>query len=166
MGKFVITMAALLAVAMATSSRAAGSGHWITQPRCTATTTALTCTGRASGVQPRFIVGLGAVEAGITGEVHYMCGDPVFQAIFYGFPPDAVDVGYFAESGFHNGRRFLVEFSPPSEPLDRGARIRCLSGEWTRDPGYYNVRVAVGWGFGSYSPIGALDAFVGTVSPG
>jgi hypothetical protein len=52
---------------MATASRAAGSGHWIGQPRCTATTPVLTCTGRASGIQPQFVVGLGAVQAGITG---------------------------------------------------------------------------------------------------
>jgi hypothetical protein len=165
MRKFVITMAALLALAMAASSRAAGSDHWITQPRCSATTTALTCTGRAAGVQPRFIFGLGAVEGGITGEVRYTCSDPAFDAIFFGFPPDAAGVGYFAEADFHNGRTFSVGFLPPSEPLDLGARLRCLSGEWTRDPEYYNVRLAIGWGFGSYSPIEGLDASIGAVSP-
>jgi hypothetical protein len=166
MRKFVITMAALLAFALATSSRAAGSGHWTTQPRCTATNTGLTCAGRAAGVQPQFIVGLGPVQAGITGEVRYTCSDPVFVSVLFGFPPDAPAVGYLSEADFHNGHPFSVPFLPPSEPLDMGARNSCLSGEWTRDPAYYNVRVAVGWGFGSYSPLEVLSARIGTVSPG
>lgn len=166
MRRFVITMAALLALAVATSSRAAGSAHWTTQPRCAATTTSLTCTGRGSGVQPQFIFGLGAVQAGITGEVRYTCSDPVFEAVFSGFPPDAPGSGYFAETDFHNGRPFSSQFSPPSAPPDLGAQILCVSRQWTRDPVYYNVRVAVGWGFGSYSPIEGLDASIGTVSPG
>jgi hypothetical protein len=166
MHKFVITMAAILALAIATSSRAAGSGHWTTQPQCTTTNTGLTCVGRAAGVQPQFIFGVGAVQAGITGEVRYTCSDPVFVSVFFGFPPDAPGVGYLSDAAFHNGRRFSVQFSPPTEPLDMGARNACLSGEWTRDPAYYNVRVAVGWGFGSYSPLEALSAPIGTVSPG
>jgi hypothetical protein len=166
MRKFVITTAALLTVAMATASRAAGSGHWLGQPRCTATTSALTCTGRASGIQPQFVVGLGPVQAGITGEVRYTCGDPIFDAVFSGFPADAPGSGYFAEGNFRNGRPFTVQFAPPSVPPDLGAQILCLSGEWTRDPRYYEVRVAVGWGFGSYTPLEALSAPIGAVSPG
>jgi hypothetical protein len=166
MRTLVITMVALLALAIATSSRAAGSAHWTTQPRCAATTRALSCTGRAAGVQPQFIVGLGAVQAGMTGEIHYTCSDPVFESVFLGFPPDAPGSGYFAETAFHNGHPFSVQFSPPSEPPDLGAQILCVSRQWTRDPTYYNVRVAVGWGFGSYSPIEGLDAAIGAVSPG
>jgi hypothetical protein len=166
MRHFVITVAVFLAFAMASTSRAAASGHWSTQPRCTATTASLRCTGRASGVQPQFIFGLGAVQAGITGDVRYTCSDPVFDAVFSGFPPDAPGAGYFSEADLHNGRTFVVEFSPPSEPLDLGARLLCLSGQWTRDPVFYNVRVAVGWGFGSYTPLEALSAPIGTVSAG
>jgi hypothetical protein len=166
MRKLVIALAALLGLAIATSSRAEGAAHWTRLARCTATTASLTCTGRAGGVQPQFIAGLGAVQAGITGDIHYACSDPVFETVFSGFPPDAPGSGYFAETDFHNGHPFTVQFSPPSVPPGLGAQILCTSGQWTRDPVYYNVRVAVGWGFGSYSPLEGLDASIGTVSPG
>jgi hypothetical protein len=166
MAKLGITTAVLLALALPAGSNAAGSARWVAQPSCTATTTVLSCTGRAAGVHPQAIAGLGPVEAGIRGEVHYTCVDPMFQAIFYGYPVDAPSVGYFAETAFHNGNAFSIDFTPPEQPLDMSAQDQCLSGQWIRDPNYYNVSVAVGWGFGSYNPIEALSASTRTVLPG
>jgi hypothetical protein len=166
MAKLGIMTAVLLALALPAVSDAARSASWIAQPSCTATTTALSCTGRATGVQPRAIAGLGPVEVSIRGEVHYTCVDPIFQAIFYGFPVDAPSVGYFAEEAFHNGKAFSIDFAPSDQPLNLSAQNQCLSEQWTRDPNYYNVSVAVGWGFGSYTPIEALSGSAGTVLPG
>jgi hypothetical protein len=163
-----VTMAALLALAMPASSNATGSPRWSTDPTCTATTTALTCSGKAAAVQPQTIIGLSSVEAGIKGEVHYTCADPAFESIFFGFPGlGPVEDRYLASGDFHNGRTFSVQFAPPSAPLGITAGYACFSGQWTRDPNYYNVRVVVGWGFGSATPSEALAAAsVGTVSPG
>jgi hypothetical protein len=163
MRRYVITTAALLAFATAGNSRAAGSAHWTAEPLCAATGMTLTCTGKAAGVQPQVVAGLGPVGAGVTGEIRYTCSDPVFDSVFSGFPADAPGIGYFGEVDFHNGHSFSVGFSPPNEPSDLGARILCTSGEWTRDREYYHVRVAVGWGFGSYSPIEGLSSSIGTV---
>lgn len=170
MTKLMITMAArlvalLMLLALPATSSAAGSARWTTYPACTGTATALTCTGKAAGVQPRFYPGLSPVEAAIRGEVHYTCTDPVFQSIFYGYPTFGPTVAYLASTGFHNGKTFSIEFLPPPGPPGMLANATCLSGQWTRDPNYYNVRVAVGWGFGSATPIEALEAPLGTVSP-
>jgi hypothetical protein len=165
MKRFVITIGALLALAVPASSSAAGSAHWITDPTCTATLTALACTGQAAGVQPKSISGLGPLVAGIQGEIHYTCLDPFFPVIFFGFPPQGAD-RYFATAGFHNGQTFSVQFVAPPSPPELFAQVQCTSGLWTRDPNYYNVRVVVGWGLGSFAPIEALEAAVGNVSPG
>ena len=167
MRRFSIAVGALLACALAASSTAAGSTKGFTDPTCTATATGLTCTGKAAGVQPRSIFGLSSVEAGIKGEVHYTCTDPVFEVLFFGFPTLAPpDYRYLAGADFHNGRTFSVEFLPPPNPPGMLNAYLCLSGEWTRDPSYYNVKVVVGWGFGSATPIEAREAPIGTVSPG
>lgn len=167
MFKLVTAMAALLALAVPAGSSAAGSPRWITVPTCTATTTALTCTGRAAGVHPKFISGLSAVATGIQGEIHYTCTDPVFEAFFFGSPlPIPPDWQYLVApiGDFRNGETFSVEFLPPPNPPGLSNALYCLSGVWTRDPNYYNVRVDVGWGFGSFAPIEALEAFIGSVS--
>ena len=148
-------------------SSAARSARWLTDPTCTATTAALTCAGKAAGVRPKFISGLSAVATGIQGEIHYTCTDPVFEAYFFGSPlPIPLDWQYRAApiGDFRNGKTFSDEFLPPPNPPGLSNTLYCLSGVWTRDPNYYNVRVDVGWGFGSFAPIEALEAFIGTVS--
>jgi hypothetical protein len=162
-------MAALLALAVPAVSNAARSARWLTDPSCTATTAALTCTGKAAGVRPKFISGLSAVTTGVQGEIHYTCTDPVFETFFFGSAlPVPLDIQYLAApiGDFRNGETFSVEFLPPPNPPGMFNAFYCLSGVWTRDPVYYNVRVVVGWGFGSATPIEALEAAVGTVSPG
>jgi hypothetical protein len=162
MRKLTITMAVVvgLAVTAASSATAARLRHHT----CTATTTALTCTGKAAGLRP-YIYPIGPSEAAISGEVHYTCSDPTFQLIFFGFPTfGPPSVRYLAGIDLEHGKTFSVEFSPGAAP-QTGLFNPCFSGEWTRDPNYYNVRVVAGWGFGSATPIEAVEATIGTVSP-
>jgi hypothetical protein len=170
MKTLVITMGALLALAVPASSSAAGSARWITDPTCTATTTALTCTGQAAGVvQPKD--NPYPVVAGIQGEIHYTCSSPIadFETSFFGFPREDHANAYLVDDAyFHNGQTFSVEFLAPPNPRYLTALFSCAIrlGVWIRDPLYYNVRVVVGWGFGGATPVEALEGAVGTVSPG
>jgi hypothetical protein len=164
MTKLSITLAAVLALVLPAGSSAASSARWTTYPTCTATTTALTCAGKAAGVHPKFIYGISPLEVAIGGTVHYSCADPVFDVFFFGYPDLAPDS--LASADIHNGKTFSVQFPPPYSPPGLGAGSACLSGVWARDPNYYDVHVIVGWGFGSGHPIEALDAPIGTVSPG
>jgi hypothetical protein len=81
MRKIIVTFAALLALAVPATAGAVGSPRWVTIPTCTATTSDLTCTGRAAGVQPQSIPEFGPVEAAIFGQVHWLCTDPLFDFI-------------------------------------------------------------------------------------
>jgi len=159
-----MTMAALIGVAVPANSSAAVRATWLTTPACTATTTALTCTGIAAGLRP-YIYPISGSEAAISGEVHYTCTDPVLQFSFFGFPTfGPPSVRYLASTDLQNGKRFSVAFSPGAAP-QTGLFNPCFPGEWTRDSNYYNVRVIAGWGFGSATPIEALETAIGTVSP-
>lgn len=165
MRKIIVTFAALLALAVPTTAGAVGSPRWVTTPTCTATTSDLTCTGRAAGVQPRSLPDLGPVEAAILGHVHWLCTDPLFDFIGSGniqlqdLLPPPVD--------FHNGQVFTIHFTPASYPFDLARLFVCPGGYILdpSDPSYYDVRVAVGWGFGAPSgPQLALEASIGTVT--
>jgi hypothetical protein len=175
MRKIIITFAALLALAVPASSGAVGSARWVTYPTCTATTTTITCTGRAAGVQPKSIEGLGTVEVALHAAVHYTCNYPggSFGWVFSGFPlfnggdaPENVQV----TADFQNGRVFSLQYTPGSAPPGATAAAACgiPGGSWTRDPSYYNVDVRIGWDglIGPNLPILALQAPIGTVSPG
>jgi hypothetical protein len=168
MGRFSITIGVALACAFAASSSAFAAAKWPGDPTCTATTTALTCTGKAAGLHPRFIYGLSPVEVAIKGEVHYTCTDPVFDFDFYGGPTNApLDHRYLAATfDFHNGKTFSVEFVPPAGPPGISALAACPGGYSRPDLNYYDLKLVVGWGFGSGTPIEALAASIGTVSPG
>jgi hypothetical protein len=164
MKKLLIALTALVALAIPASSKAA---TWVTNPTCTATTTTLTCTGRAAGLHPKEMFGLGPLEAGIQGEVHYFCADPAFEWIWFGGPyPAPPDFEYLAAgTAVRNGQTFSIQYPPNPSPDAMLAQVLCTSGVWTRDTNYYNVRVVVGWGFGSATPVTALEAPIGTVSP-
>src|SRR5919197_268094 len=160
MKKFIGTIAAFLALAIPAASSAAGSARWITYPTCTATASALTCSGRAAGVQPRSIVELGSVQVVLFGQLFYTCLDPYYQTDFSGRPPTFILV---SDIPFHNGLAFSVEFAAPYAPPTMNAN-QCLSGLWARpDANYYNVEVKIGWGYGGAVPVEALDAPIGTV---
>jgi hypothetical protein len=161
MKKLIVTTAALLALAIPTVSSAAGSPRWVTYPTCTATTSALTCTGRAAGVQPQSIVGLGSVQVVLFGQLLYTCLDPYYQTDFSGRPPTFILT--IDNAAFHNGRAFSIDFVAPYAPPTMNAN-QCFSGLWARpDVNYYNVDLKIGWGYGGAVPIEALDAPIGTV---
>jgi hypothetical protein len=165
MRKLIVAIAMLVALAVAAGASAAGSARWIDYPTCTATSAALTCSGRAAGVQPRVLSGLG-VETVISGRVRYTCTNPLAD-FFYVGPLYPYQVGDpLISAGFKNGTPFSVEFTPPAAVPYSAAQAWCGAGTWIRDPSYYDVHVQVGWGiFGSATPVIALDAAIGTLSP-
>jgi hypothetical protein len=166
MRTLVITFGALLALAIPASSSAADTTRWVTEPSCSATTTTLTCTGKAAGLQrpnnyPLPVV-LSPPEAAILGQVHYTCHGPFGEGLTIsqsGGPFDET----LTSTAFHNGQTFSLEYSPPSEPWGMTAGNICIGGVWTRDPNYYDVSVAIGFGFGSGFAVVLLEAPIGTV---
>jgi hypothetical protein len=171
MKKLIIAIAAVTVLAVPASSSAVGSARWVTYPTCTATTTTITCTGRAAGVQPQSMGDLGAVEVALHAAVDYTCNsDPPFVWVFSGFPdflsgdaPENIQVA----ATFQNGRVFSLQFTPAPNPpgITPNAMCSIAGGYWTRDSNYYNVDVRIGWGQNNPAPtILALQAPIGTVS--
>jgi hypothetical protein len=69
--KKIIMMFAILSAALTLPAAATGgSARWLSYPTCGATTSSITCTGRAAALHPRTMPQLGAVSAVIEGEVH------------------------------------------------------------------------------------------------
>ena len=156
MTKLFLASAALLALAVPSSASAAP--RWLDSPTCTATTTTLTCTGKAVGVRRLNKDVLPERVAAIFGEVHYTCSDPVFTSLPE-FP-----YWNLAWSAYRNRQTFSMEFTPPATPTSLKALFNCF-GTWRRDPNYYNVRVGVGWGLNPDAfEVTALEARLGTVS--
>jgi hypothetical protein len=159
---------AVAVLAAPAASHAAGSARWITSPSCSATVAAVTCTGRASGVQPGFIEGTGPVEVGLWASVDYTCLDPAFDVLWDGIPLANWVQG---ETAFHNGRLFTVTFAPPEQPTGPMSLLALCGGGFVRGPDlnhYYGVRIAIGWALANPSgpPFGdveALSASIGTV---
>jgi hypothetical protein len=164
MKRLIGIFASVVALAAPAASHAAGSPRWVTYPSCTGTTTALTCTGRAAGVQPDFIEGLGSTEVGLWVSVQYTCLNPYFLVLWDGIPLNNWVQG---ETAFHNGKLFSVTFTPPEQPNGPMSLINACLGEWVRGPdlNYYNVRVAVGWALSvpDNRETEALSAPIGTV---
>jgi len=173
MRTLVITVGALLALAISASASAADTTRWVTDPSCSATTTTLTCTGRGAGLQrPNnnpLGVGLGPPEAAILGEIHYICSGS-FGSFTVRQSGGPFDLRTLTSTAFHNGQIFSIEYSPASEPFGMAPAVFCFNpltnvpGVWTRDPNYYDVSVAIGFGFGA--PSGAvvlLETPIGTV---
>lgn len=159
MKNLLITGAMLLA--LATPASATAAAMWLTEPACTATTTTLTCGGRAAISNPRPIRGLGPPVAAIIAQVRYHCSDPESDLLFPGL---GTPLQYVASVDFHNGQTFSIQFSPPPEPWTIEALFSCNDLWVLKDPTYYNVRVALGWGLGSATPVTALEGPIGTVS--
>jgi hypothetical protein len=158
MTKLILTSAALLALALSSTASARPTARWLDFPTCAATTTTLTCTGRAGGLRRPNKDVLVEPVAAIFGEVHYTCSDPVFT-ILPEFP-----YWNLAWSAYRNRQTFSMEFTPAPTPSSLRALFNCF-GTWTRDPNYYNVRVAVGWGLNPDDfEVTALEARLGTVA--
>jgi hypothetical protein len=141
---------------------------WLDDPTCTATSTTITCTGRAAGLQrPNnnpLGAGLSPPQAAILGQVHYICSNGTISfTVSEPLPRFDRTLGTTA---FHNGQTFTIEGSPPAEPVTMLAQVSCgfIGGTWTRDANYYDVSVAIGFGFGSGTAVILLEAPIGTVS--
>jgi hypothetical protein len=151
---------ALNGAGLAAAPTPSGSPRWIVQPTCTATTSELTCTGKAAGVVPKQLDDFSPIEVGITGRVDYSCNNPVFPVSWIGFANEAIGV-----DAFHNGQTFTATATPPAIPPVNIAQVFCHD-DFTRDPNYYDIHVKVGWGYGSGHSVTALDATIGTVTAG
>jgi hypothetical protein len=159
MKKFISILGATLGIAIsAGASTAASQPKWVSIPRCSATTTNLTCSGKATGLDVRdpFLPPTPA----IFGRVAYTCAqDPTVTGSTGTAEP-------LFEGGFvKNGRTFSVKFAPGPTPevLDNPDGPGCPSGVWTRNPSYFNVSVAIAQtdasNFVLFSPL------LGTISP-
>jgi hypothetical protein len=165
MAKLILTTALVMLALPAGSSAASAGGRWLSYPTCTATTTALTCSGRAVIARPQTLPDLGQPVAAVIAQAHFTCTDPEF-GLFW--PPlGDLRYQYIGGASFQNGQTFSIQVqSTDFYPSTITAAAACMFGEYVRDdPNYYNVSVVVGWGFGSATPITVLEGPIGTVSP-
>jgi len=165
MKRTIVAIGTVLVLAVPASSGAANpDARWLTYPTCSATATTLTCTGRAVVANPRPVYGLGELQAAIIGSLRFTCPDPVFDL----FWPIVGDLRYqwAASTTFHNGQTFTMSVARSQlYPATVTAQAACLDSYTQVDPTWYDVSVVVGWGFGSATPITALEAPFGTISP-
>jgi hypothetical protein len=149
-------------VALAIPATSSAGAKWLNPPACTANTTSITCTGKATGIsRPTnnpLGVGLGPLQAGLTARVRYTCVDGNPDP-FTAFEPQVAVVE------IKNAQPFALTFSPEPAPAGLIALASCVTGVWARNASYYEVSVDAGWGFGAPSGANvALTGPVGTVS--
>jgi hypothetical protein len=166
MTKLITAIASLLMFALPATSGAANTrGRWLTYPTCSATTTTLTCSGRAAIADPQTLPELGQPVAAVIAQAQFSCTDPDFSL----FWPPLRDLRfqYVGGASFHNGRTLSIQVQSTNiYPSNITAMAACAFGHYVRDdPNYYNVSVVVGWAFGSATPVTVLEAPIGTVSP-
>jgi len=162
----IAALASLLMLALPATSGAAGQDGWLSYPTCTATATALSCSGRAAIARPRPVPGLSPLMAGVIAQAHFTCTDPEPWGLFWPTLGD-LQFQYVGAAVIQNGQTFSVEIpSTDFYPSTITAAAHCMFGEYVRDdPNYYNVSVVLGWGFGSATPITVQEAPIDTVSP-
>src|SRR5919202_187044 len=137
MRTLLITAVAAVAVAIPGASFAAGSPRWVTYPSCTASTTTLTCTGRAAAVHPKFMPNLGSASVGLFARLLYTCLEPYYETDWSGTYYNGF---VLATTKYENGRPFSIHYDAPYSPPTMNAGAQCLSGLWARpDLNYYNV---------------------------
>jgi hypothetical protein len=141
------------------------TARWLTYPTCTATSSTLTCTGKAGGISrpntnPFYPGSNSPVQASITTQVLYTCDGVV-----------GVNATLYAAAYVHSGETFTFSMTPDPWP-NTGVHFWCGSPEITWIPIFYDVSVGVGWEIGP--PSSGLDAPerllvltgpIGTVSP-
>jgi hypothetical protein len=156
---------AVLVGALIVPATASAAAKWLDYPTCTATSSTLTCTGKAAGISrpntnPFFPGSKSPVQASITTQVLYTCDGVV-----------GVNATLYAAVSIHNGEKFTLSITPDPFP-NTGVHDWCDSPEITWIPIFYNVSVDIGWEIGE--PFSGLDAPqrllvltgpVGTVSP-
>jgi hypothetical protein len=148
---FAVLVGALIVPATATAA-----AKWLDYPTCTATSTTLTCNGKAAGIARQFTypdaatLGIGSqVGAYVAMYVRYICAepDPLYGDPGFSFLSPASDFNnYWGGVLIKNGETFTISISPSDNPPggDFTDHFLCLSG-WTRDPNYYAVSVNIGW---------------------
>jgi hypothetical protein len=164
MRKFLLLAATALALICALASQAAASAKWLTYPACSATATTLTCTGTAAGLnyaKPDSWPGRPPWSAMVFTQATYTCDE---NPAVTGWAPEPWQPAVWGPI-VQNGIPFIVSWSPPSVPVDSepslDPAIDCPSGNWTRDPNYAWVDVAVGQNefvFGLYANLGPIYA--------
>jgi hypothetical protein len=160
MRKLLMILIGVLALVVPAGAIAAGSPKWTAYPSCTASTTTLTCTGRAVAVHPQSMPNLGPLGVAVFGRLLYTCLEPYFQTDWSG---SFLNGNVLSSVNYKSGRSFSISYDAPYSPPTMNAGAQCLSGLWARpDSNYYDVDVKVGWGWGG-SAIEALDAPIGTV---
>jgi hypothetical protein len=121
---------------------AAHSARWLRYPTCTATVTTLTCTGTATGLWVR--PDRPPWRPMIFTQAYYTCAE---NPDALGFAPDFLVPAAFGDP-VQNGRPFTLSYSPPALPDDSfpslNPAVDCPSGNWTRNPNYPSVDVAIG----------------------
>lgn len=154
-----------VAVVLVIPTTAAAAAKWLDYPTCTATSTTITCTGRATGVPQPFnnpLAGnLSPLEAGLAFHARYVCIDALGNPLYSIFDRPVPWSDYWNTVSIKNGQTFTMSASPPDLPQSMSAQNGCLFGTWTRDPNYYDVSVDIGWGFGA--PSGAVTILTGPV---
>jgi hypothetical protein len=119
MKKLASLVAVVAALVVTATAGAVPGSHamWIGTPTCSATTTTLTCSGKAAGFDPR-----PTTYAELAASVMWKC--------------DGADIftnAYTGEAQFttiHNGESFEISWTPPAVPPEQPSG--CLSGTWTR----------------------------------
>jgi hypothetical protein len=153
------SLAVILGIGIFTAaSSAASQPKWIASPTCRATTTSITCAGKATGLavhDPDW-----PPTPAIFGRVVYTCAeDPSVRGL------NGTEGPLFEGGSVQNGRQFSVRYTPGPTPdvLEDPNGPGCPSGNWNRDPSYYNVSVGIAQSdpnnFVLFSPL------LGTVSP-
>jgi hypothetical protein len=139
MKRFIATVGVTLVLGLfAAASSAANPPRWVASPTCSATLTSLTCTGKATGLNahdPSW-----PPTPTVFGRVVYTCVEDPSVRGFNGTGEPLFEGGLA-----HNGRQFSITYSPGAAPetLENPDGPGCPSGNWTRDPSYYNVSVAI-----------------------
>jgi hypothetical protein len=159
MRRLVLALLVGCALTVPASAEARTSARWLTYPTCSATTTTLTCTGRATGLKS--FPGRAPLVPMIFTQAYYTCAE---NPDALGFAPTASQVAAFGVP-VKNGTLFTVSFTPPSLPVDSlpslDPAVDCPSGHWTRQPDYSWVDVGIGeneFAFVLYANVGPVEA--------
>jgi hypothetical protein len=159
--KRLMTIVALSALTLAAAASAqAASAKWLTFPTCIATTTTLTCTGAAGGLNQatnKFGVPAPPFAQIYVGASYTCINDPSVTGTAFSFIGD----GAVGSTRIQNGRRFALRWAPPSAPND-SEQLGCPGDSWTRNPNYDDVGVGV-WQVAEFAFV--LFADVGDVHP-
>jgi hypothetical protein len=125
MRKLLMILIGVLALVVPAGAIAAGSPKWTAYPSCTASTTTLTCTGRAVAVHPQSMPNLGPLGVAVFGRLLYTCLEPYFQTDWSG---SFLNGNVLSSVNYKSGRSFSISYDAPYSPPTMNAGAQCLSG--------------------------------------